>query len=119
MPSLSSSPWILEAPHRFGPETFHFRARQRVRRSSRAAGNPRRFLRTSAASSDTISSFFPTVSNLHGAEQGIADLEDLFQLHLTETRAIRNRIMTGLRFLFRVTLRQLDLAAEIYHIKEL
>jgi integrase len=30
----------------------------------------------------------------------------------------RNRIMTGLRFLFRVTLRQLDLAAEIYHIRE-
>jgi integrase/recombinase XerD len=26
----------------------------------------------------------------------------------------RNRIMTGLRFLFRVTLRRLDLAAEIY-----
>ena len=26
--------------------------------------------------------------------------------------------MTGLRFLFRVTLRRLDLAAEIYHIKE-
>jgi integrase/recombinase XerD len=45
----------------------------------------------------------------------------LFQLHLTETGASicnRNRIMTGLRFLFRVTLRRLDLAAEIYHIKE-
>ena len=26
--------------------------------------------------------------------------------------------MTGLRFLFRVTLRRLDLAEEIYHIKE-
>jgi hypothetical protein len=26
--------------------------------------------------------------------------------------------MTGLRFLFRVTLRQLDLAAEIYHLRE-
>src|ERR1700756_4656634 len=52
-----------------------------------------------------------------------ATLEDirLFQLHLTETGASicnRNRIMTGLRFLFRVTLRRLDLAAEIYHIKE-
>lgn len=45
----------------------------------------------------------------------------LFQLHLTETGASicnRNRIMTGLKFLFRVTLRRLDLAAEIYHIKE-
>ena len=30
----------------------------------------------------------------------------------------RNRIMTGLRFLFRVTLRRLDLAAEIYHMRE-
>jgi hypothetical protein len=29
----------------------------------------------------------------------------------------RNRIMTGLRFLFRVTVRRLDLAAEIYHIR--
>jgi site-specific recombinase XerD len=30
----------------------------------------------------------------------------------------RNSIMTGLRFLFRVTLRRLDLAAEIYHLRE-
>src|SRR5450631_1814362 len=30
----------------------------------------------------------------------------------------RNRIMTGVRFLFRVTLRRLDLAAEIYHLRE-
>jgi site-specific recombinase XerD len=30
----------------------------------------------------------------------------------------RSRIMTGLRFLFRVTLRRLDLAGEIYHIRE-
>ena len=45
----------------------------------------------------------------------------LFQLHLAETGVSicnRNRIMTGLRFLFRVTLRRLDLAAEIYHIRE-
>jgi len=45
----------------------------------------------------------------------------LFQLHLAETGLSicnRNRIMTGLRFLFRVTLRRLDLAAEIYHIRE-
>ena len=50
-------------------------------------------------------------------------LEDirLFQLHLAETGMSicnRNRIMTGVRFLFRVTLRRLDLAAEIYHIRE-
>jgi hypothetical protein len=28
------------------------------------------------------------------------------------------RIMTGVRFLFRVTLRRLDLAAVIYHLRE-
>jgi len=53
----------------------------------------------------------------------IATAEDIrrFQLHLSETGTSicnRNRIMTGLRFLFRVTLRRLDLAAEIYHIRE-
>jgi integrase/recombinase XerD len=44
-----------------------------------------------------------------------------FQLQLAESGmsiCTRNRIMTGLRFLFRVTLRRLDLAAEIYHIRE-
>ncbi len=53
-----------------------------------------------------------------------ANLEDIrrFQLHLAETDVSicnRNRIMTGLRFLFRVTLRRLDLAEEVYHIREL
>jgi integrase/recombinase XerD len=50
-----------------------------------------------------------------------ADDIRLFQLHLVESGASigdRNRIMTGVRFLFRVTLRRLDLAAEIYHIKQ-
>jgi integrase/recombinase XerD len=52
-----------------------------------------------------------------------ATAEDIrrFQLHLAETGMSicnRNRIMTGVRFLFRVTLRRLDLAAEIYHIRE-
>src|SRR5258708_26638830 len=52
-----------------------------------------------------------------------ATAEDIrkFQLHLSQTEVSicnRNRIMTGLRFLFRVTLRRLDLAAEIYHIHE-
>jgi site-specific recombinase XerD len=53
----------------------------------------------------------------------MATAEDIrrFQLHLAETSTSicnRNRIMTGLRFLFRVTLRRLDLATEIYHIRE-
>src|SRR5438874_7404857 len=52
-----------------------------------------------------------------------ATTEDIrrFQLHLAEAGVSicnRNRIMTGLRFLFRVTMRRLDLAAEIYHIRE-
>src|SRR6516225_2231201 len=52
-----------------------------------------------------------------------ATTEDIrrFQLHLAESGVSicnRNRIMTGVRFLFRVTLRRLDLAAEIYHIRE-
>jgi integrase/recombinase XerD len=43
-----------------------------------------------------------------------------FQIHLVEWTSIinRNRIMTGVKFLFRVTLRRHDLAAEIYHLKE-
>jgi len=52
-----------------------------------------------------------------------ATTEDIrrFQLHLAEAGVSicnRNRIMTGLRFLFRVTLRRLDLANEVYHIRE-
>jgi len=54
-------------------------------------------------------------------ETATADDIRRFQLHLAEsamTICHRNRTMTGLKFLFRVTLRRLDLAAEIYHIKE-
>jgi site-specific recombinase XerD len=52
-----------------------------------------------------------------------ATAEDIrrFQLHLAETGMSignRNGIMTGVRFLFRVTLRRLDLAVEIYHVRE-
>jgi site-specific recombinase XerD len=52
-----------------------------------------------------------------------ASSEDIrrFQLHLAQpdiSISKRNRTMTGLRFLFRVTLRRLDLAADIYHIRE-
>jgi site-specific recombinase XerD len=50
-----------------------------------------------------------------------ADEVRLFQLYLIESGMSicnRNRIMTGVRFLFRVTLRRHDLAAEVWHIKE-
>jgi integrase/recombinase XerD len=45
----------------------------------------------------------------------------LFQLYLVESGmsiGSRNRIMSGVRYLFRVTLRRHDLAAEVWHIKE-
>ena len=45
----------------------------------------------------------------------------LFQMSLMERELSiqnRNRIMTGLRFLLKVTMRRHDLAAEIYHMKE-
>ena len=54
-------------------------------------------------------------------ETAIAEDIRRFQLHLSETCTSicnRNRIMTGVKFLLRVTLRRLDLAAEIYHIRE-
>src|ERR1700746_3186028 len=52
-----------------------------------------------------------------------ATVEDIrrFQLHLAETGTSicnRNRIMTGVRFLSRETVRRLHLAAEIYHLRE-
>ena len=58
-----------------------------------------------------------------GRSADTATADDLrqFQLHLADTgvgTVTRNATMTGLRFLFRVTLRRHDLAAEIFHIKE-
>ena len=53
-------------------------------------------------------------------ETATADDIRRFQLHLAETGVsicTRNIIMTGLRFLFRGTLRRLDLAAEMYHLR--
>lgn len=44
-----------------------------------------------------------------------------FQLHLMDSgKSIhnRNRIMTGVKFLLKVTMRRHDLAAEIYHLRE-
>jgi site-specific recombinase XerD len=52
-----------------------------------------------------------------------ATVDDIcrFQLQLAESGmeiAYRNRIVTGVKFLFRVTLRRHDLAAEMYHLAE-
>jgi integrase/recombinase XerD len=71
-------------------------------------------------------------SHIHSCKRFAAYLERLpdtatpddvrgFQLHLIESGLSicnRNRIMTGVRFLLRVTLRRHDLAAEVYHLKE-
>jgi integrase/recombinase XerD len=55
-------------------------------------------------------------------ETATADDVRAFQLSLIEDEGLticnRNRIMTGVKFLLKVTLRRHDLAAEIYHIKE-
>ena len=48
------------------------------------------------------------------------DIRD-FQLHLAKDAvsvSTRNAVMSGVKFLFRVTLRRLDLAEEIYHLPE-
>ncbi|MCL4160106.1 UNVERIFIED_CONTAM: hypothetical protein GTU68_051369 [Idotea baltica] len=50
-----------------------------------------------------------------------ADEVRAFQLHLIESGCSignRNRIMSGVKFLLRVTLRRHDLVAEIYHLRE-
>ncbi len=54
-------------------------------------------------------------------ETATADEVRAFQLYLMETGSSicnRNRIMTGVKFLFLVTLRRHDLASEIYYVRE-
>ena len=54
-------------------------------------------------------------------ETATADEVRSFQLYLMETGPSicnRNRIMSGVKFLFRVTLRRHDLASEIYYVRE-
>ena len=55
-------------------------------------------------------------------ETATADDVRAFQLALIESDGLticnRNRIMTGVKFLLKVTMRRHDLAAEIYHLKE-
>ena len=58
-----------------------------------------------------------------GRSPDTATADDIrrFQFFLIETGASivgRNRIMTGVKFLLRVTLRRHDLAAEIFHLRE-
>ena len=58
-----------------------------------------------------------------GRSPDTATTDDIrrFQHHLSEeglSICNRNRVMTGVKFLVRVTLRRLDLANEIYHLRE-
>ena len=58
-----------------------------------------------------------------GRSPETATREDIrqFQLHLAKEAVsigTRNAVMSGVKFLFRVTLRRLDLAEEIYHLPE-
>ena len=58
-----------------------------------------------------------------GRSPETATCEDIrqFQLHLAETDisiCTRNAIMSGIKFLFRITMRRLDLVEEIYYISE-
>ncbi len=58
-----------------------------------------------------------------GRSPETATAEDIrrFQHHLTDTGLsiiTRNRVMTGVKFLLRITLRRLDLAGDIYHLRE-
>ena len=58
-----------------------------------------------------------------GRSPGDATPEDIrrFQIHLADSGlsiSSRDRAMTGPRFLFRITMRRLDLEAEIYHLRE-
>ncbi len=58
-----------------------------------------------------------------GRSPEMATTEDIrrFQHHLSEeglSICNRNRVMTGVKFLVRVTMRRLDLANEIYHLRE-
>lgn len=57
----------------------------------------------------------------HSPETATAEDIRRFQLHLSQCDfgiTTRNRTMTGVSFLYRVTLRRLDLVNEIYHIRE-
>ena len=57
----------------------------------------------------------------HSPETATCDDIRRFQLHLAEEAVsigTRNAVMSGVKFLFRVTLRRLDLAEEIYHLNE-
>jgi site-specific recombinase XerD len=97
--------------------TFGSRLIPAAKRSARRARRSASIVERRAA----ISGSFAAARNFSSMAFFTAEDIRRFQLHLAETGMSicnRNRIMTGVRFLFRVTLRRLDLAAEIYHIRE-
>jgi integrase/recombinase XerD len=102
----SQQPHSGEAPHEY-----------RYHRQSAASAHDRGHGRTQALYSCKRFAAFLKRS----PDTATADDIRRFQLHLAEAGLSicnRNRIMTGVRFLFRVTLRRHDLVAEIFHLKE-
>ena len=92
------------------------RLRQRMIEDMRGRNLGRHSQRSHLSSCERFASFLG-----RSLETATADDVRRFQLFLIESGASiisRNRIMTGVRFLLRVTLRRHDLAAEIYHLKE-
>jgi site-specific recombinase XerD len=90
--------------------------RQRMIEDMNARKRGRHCQRSHLASCERFAAFLQ-----RSPETATADDVRRFQLHLAESGISicnRNRIMTGVKFLLRVTLRRHDLAAEIYHLKE-
>jgi integrase/recombinase XerD len=90
--------------------------RQRMIEDMRARNLGRHSQRSHLGSCERFTAFLE-----RSPDTATADDIRRFQLFLIESGASicsRNRVMTGLKFLLRVTLRRHDLAAEIYHLKE-
>ena len=91
--------------------------RQRMIDDIRARKLGRHSLRSHIHSCERFAAFLK-----RSPETATADDVRRFQLTLIEEEGLticnRNRIMTGVKFLLRVTMRRHDLAAEIYHLKE-
>ena len=103
---MTSSTWPMVSP-----------LRQRMIDDMRARKLGRHSVRSHIHSCKRFAAFLK-----RSPETATADDVRAFQLSLIETEVLticnRNRIMTGVKFLLKVTLRRHDLAAEIYHLKE-
>jgi site-specific recombinase XerD len=91
--------------------------RQRMIEDMRARNLGRHCQRSHISSCKRFAAFLK-----RSPETATVDDVKAFQLALIETDGLtignRNRIMTGVKFLLKVTMRRLDLAAEVYHLKQ-